>query len=54
MSLRAGVNVPFNKMDLDLGWQRTYVEGEDVAGGARFKCIAPSEGVAYIVKTLSI
>ena len=39
LSLRAGVNVPFNKMDLDLGWQfyRTYVEGEDnnshVAGG---------------------
>ena len=40
LSLRAGVNVPFNeKMNLDLGWQfyRTYVEGEDnsshVAGG---------------------
>lgn len=39
LSLRAGVNVPFNEMDLDLGWQfyRTYVEGEDnnshVAGG---------------------
>ena len=39
LTLRAGVNVPFNEMDLDLGWQfyRTYVEGEDnnshVAGG---------------------
>ena len=31
LSLRAGVNVPFSDMDLDLGWQfyRTYVEGED-------------------------
>ena len=31
LSLRAGVNVPFNGIDLDLGWQfyRTYVEGED-------------------------
>ena len=31
LSLRAGVNVPFNEIDLDLGWQfyRTYVEGED-------------------------
>ena len=39
LTVRAGVNVPFNEMDLDLGWQfyRTYVEGEDnnshVAGG---------------------
>ena len=39
LTLRAGVNVPFSDMDLDLGWQfyRTYVEGEDnnshVAGG---------------------
>ena len=39
LTLRAGVNMPFNKMDLDLGWQfyRTYVEGEDnnshAAGG---------------------
>ena len=39
LTLRAGVNVPFNEIDLDLGWQfyRTYVEGEDnnahVAGG---------------------
>ena len=39
LTLRAGVNVPFNNMELDLGWQfyRTYVEGEDnnshVAGG---------------------
>ena len=39
LSLRAGVNVPFNEIDLDLGWQfyRTYVEGEDnnshAAGG---------------------
>lgn len=39
LTLRAGVNVPFNEMDLDLGWQfyRTYVEGEDnnshAAGG---------------------
>ena len=39
LTLRAGVNVPFRGMDLDLGWQfyRTYVEGEDnnshVAGG---------------------
>ena len=31
LTLRAGVNVPFNDIDLDLGWQfyRTYVEGED-------------------------
>ena len=31
LSLRAGVNVPFRGMDLDLGWQfyRTYVEGKD-------------------------
>ncbi|MDE2810172.1 MAG: hypothetical protein OXN90_17300 [Gemmatimonadota bacterium] len=31
LSLRAGVNVPFNEIDLDLGWHfyRTYVEGED-------------------------
>ncbi len=31
LTLRAGVNVPFNNIDLDLGWQfyRTYVEGED-------------------------
>ena len=31
LSLRAGVNVPFNEIDLDLGWQfyRTYVEGKD-------------------------
>ena len=39
LTLRAGVMVPFNNIDLDLGWQfyRTYVEGEDnnshVAGG---------------------
>lgn len=39
LTLRAGVNVPFNNMELDLGWQfyRTYVEGEDnnahAAGG---------------------
>lgn len=39
LTLRAGVNVPFNNMDLDLGWQfyRTYVKGEDnsshAAGG---------------------
>lgn len=39
LTLRAGVNMPFNEIDLDLGWQfyRTYVEGEDndshVAGG---------------------
>ena len=39
LALRAGVNVPFNEIDLDLGWQfyRTYVEGADnnfhVAGG---------------------
>ena len=39
LTLRAGVNMPFNSMDLDLGWQfyRTYVKGEDnsshVAGG---------------------
>ena len=39
LTLRAGVNIPFNIMDLDLGWQfyRTYVEGEDnsthAAGG---------------------
>ena len=39
LTLRTGVNVPFNEIDLDLGWQfyRTYVEGEDnnshVAGG---------------------
>ena len=39
LTLRAGVNVPFNEIDLDLGWQfyRTYVEGEDnsahAAGG---------------------
>ncbi len=39
LALRAGVNIPFNNIDLDLGWQfyRTYVEGEDnnshVAGG---------------------
>ena len=39
VTLRAGVNVPFNGMDLDLGWQfyRTYVEGADnnshAAGG---------------------
>ena len=39
LTLRAGVNLPFNEMDLDLGWQfyRTYVEGEDndshAAGG---------------------
>ena len=39
LTLRAGVNVPFNSMDLDLGWQfyRTYVKGEDnsshAAGG---------------------
>ena len=31
LTLRAGVNVPFNEMDLDLGWQfyRTYIEGEN-------------------------
>ena len=31
LTLRAGVNVPFRGMDLDLGWQfyRTYVEGKD-------------------------
>lgn len=31
LTLRAGVNVPFNNMELDLGWHfyRTYVEGED-------------------------
>ena len=31
LSLRAGVNMPFNGIDLDLGWQfyRTYVTGED-------------------------
>ncbi len=31
LTLRAGVNMPFNNMDLDLGWQfyRTYVNGED-------------------------
>ena len=31
LTLRAGVNVPFNNMELDLGWQfyRTYVEGAD-------------------------
>ena len=39
LALRTGVNIPFNSMDLDLGWQfyRTYVEGKDnnshVAGG---------------------
>ena len=39
LTLRAGVNVPFDEIDLDLGWQfyRTYVEGEDnnshAAGG---------------------
>ena len=39
LTLRAGVNVPFNSIDLDLGWQfyRTYVKGEDnsshAAGG---------------------
>ncbi|MCE2448310.1 MAG: hypothetical protein J4F35_07985 [Candidatus Latescibacteria bacterium] len=39
LTLRAGVNMPFRDVDLDLGWQfyRTYVEGEDndshVAGG---------------------
>ena len=31
LTFRAGVNVPFNEMDLDLGWQfyRTYIEGEN-------------------------
>ena len=31
LTLRAGVNVPFNNMDIDLGWQfyKTYVKGED-------------------------
>ena len=31
LTLRAGVNMPFNGIDLDLGWQfyRTYVKGED-------------------------
>lgn len=39
LTLRTGVNVPLNEIDLDLGWQfyRTYVEGENnsshVAGG---------------------
>ncbi len=39
LTLRAGLNVPFSSMDLDLGWQfyRTYVKGKDnnshVAGG---------------------
>ena len=39
LALRAGVSIPFNNIDLDLGWQfyRTYVEGADnnshVAGG---------------------
>ena len=39
LTLRAGVIVPFNNIDLDLGWQfyRTYVKGEDnsahAAGG---------------------
>ncbi len=31
LSLRAGVNIPFNALDIDLGWHfyRTYVEGKD-------------------------
>lgn len=39
LALRAGVNIPFNSIDLDVGWQfyRTYVDGSDndshVAGG---------------------
>ena len=39
LTLRAGLNLPFNRMDLDLGWQfyRTYVKGKDnnshAAGG---------------------